>query len=210
VNARSNKAASVVRFRPAVSGRIPFWTTRSPGLDQESVLDLGRCPPVEDATRAVVEFGRDLVERRLIMNPQACYPVLLTAVVIVADWIASDVQRFPYRDSRSSDERAAQAWDSVGLTPSWAPEAQHSTIGALSKPDSTFHPGRWFDLCSGQRWRSQVSAGEPAKRWASSRVQFPSDCGLFPSSRVGITVTTPTWPTTGSAHVHRTLETMAP
>jgi CRISPR-associated endonuclease/helicase Cas3 len=46
--------------------------------------------------------------------------VLLTAGVIVADWIASDAVRFPYEDPRSSAERARAAWTELRLTPPWS------------------------------------------------------------------------------------------
>ncbi len=57
--------------------------------------------------------------RRRPLSPLA--QVLLTAVVIVADWIASDPKRFPYLDRRPAEERAAAAWDDIGLTPPWEP-----------------------------------------------------------------------------------------
>jgi CRISPR-associated endonuclease/helicase Cas3 len=45
--------------------------------------------------------------------------VLLTAVVIVADWLASDEKRFPYGEHKSSRERALKAWRELELMPSW-------------------------------------------------------------------------------------------
>lgn len=45
--------------------------------------------------------------------------VLLTAVVIVADWLASDETRFPYGEPESSRARAARAWRELRLTPAW-------------------------------------------------------------------------------------------
>jgi len=46
---------------------------------------------------------------------------LLTALVIVADWLASDDQRFRYGDHRSSSKRAKQAWDTLAMPPMWTP-----------------------------------------------------------------------------------------
>lgn len=45
--------------------------------------------------------------------------VLLTAVVIVADWLASDEIRFPYGEHESSENRALRAWRELELTPPW-------------------------------------------------------------------------------------------
>jgi len=45
--------------------------------------------------------------------------VLLTAVVIVADWLASDEKKFPYGEHESSENRARRAWNELELTPSW-------------------------------------------------------------------------------------------
>jgi CRISPR-associated endonuclease/helicase Cas3 len=47
--------------------------------------------------------------------------VLLTAVVILSDWLASDETRFPYVDSRPSDERASEAWRQLSLPAPWSP-----------------------------------------------------------------------------------------
>lgn len=56
------------------------------------------------------------------------YPaqVLLTAAVIVADWIASDSDLFPYfpsGEALSATERAARAWDDLDLPVQWRPVA---------------------------------------------------------------------------------------
>ena len=45
--------------------------------------------------------------------------VLLTAVVILADWLASAEERFPYGEHESSENRALRAWQGLELTPSW-------------------------------------------------------------------------------------------
>jgi CRISPR-associated endonuclease/helicase Cas3 len=49
--------------------------------------------------------------------------VLMTAIVILADWLASDETRFPYSDQSSSANRAREAWSSLSLPPAWHPEA---------------------------------------------------------------------------------------
>ncbi|SDQ52639.1 CRISPR-associated helicase/endonuclease Cas3 [Quadrisphaera sp. DSM 44207] len=53
------------------------------------------------------------------------YPaqVLLSAAVIVADWLASNRDLFPYGEHRSSLERAAAAWTDLDLPAQWHPEA---------------------------------------------------------------------------------------
>jgi CRISPR-associated endonuclease/helicase Cas3 len=57
--------------------------------------------------------------------------VLLTAVVILSDWLASDETRFPYWDSRSSDERASDAWSQLSLPAPWSPPLPPSDDAAL-------------------------------------------------------------------------------
>lgn len=49
--------------------------------------------------------------------------VLLTAVVIVADWIASDSDRFPYLEEIDPATRAERGWDGLRLPPPWEPNA---------------------------------------------------------------------------------------
>ncbi|MFE7712802.1 HD domain-containing protein [Streptomyces sp. NPDC057486] len=51
--------------------------------------------------------------------------VLLTALVIVADWIASNADLFPYFSqdvARSSEERVAAAWRGLDLPAPWCPD----------------------------------------------------------------------------------------
>ncbi|MFG2227668.1 CRISPR-associated helicase Cas3' [Streptomyces sp. NPDC048644] len=57
---------------------------------------------------------------RTVVLPQPVQ-VLLTAVVIVADWIASNPDLFPYfpQETRSGQERVAAAWRGLRLTPPW-------------------------------------------------------------------------------------------
>ncbi len=50
-------------------------------------------------------------------TPQA--QVLVTGVVILADWIASDPGRFPYSGNATAHERARAGWRSLELTEPW-------------------------------------------------------------------------------------------
>ncbi len=45
--------------------------------------------------------------------------VLATAIVIVADWLASDSANFPYLDASSTEDRVGTAWQRLNLTPTW-------------------------------------------------------------------------------------------
>ncbi|WP_328380666.1 CRISPR-associated helicase Cas3' (plasmid) [Streptomyces sp. NBC_00440] len=57
---------------------------------------------------------------RAVVLPQPVQ-VLLTAIVIVADWVASNPDLFPYfpQESRSGEERVAAAWRGLRLPPPW-------------------------------------------------------------------------------------------
>lgn len=48
---------------------------------------------------------------------------MITAVVIVADWIASDVDRLPCLDPRPTADRVRHGWRDVGLLPAWSAQA---------------------------------------------------------------------------------------
>lgn len=58
-----------------------------------------------------------LIRRGLSLPARA----LLQAIVILADWIASDSVHFPYLDDRSSTARAMDALADIGLIPPWTP-----------------------------------------------------------------------------------------
>lgn len=45
--------------------------------------------------------------------------VLATAIVIVADWLASDSANFPYLDATSTEDRVGTAWQRLHLIPAW-------------------------------------------------------------------------------------------
>ncbi len=53
------------------------------------------------------------------LNPAA--QVLATALVILADWIASSEDHFPYQQEGDSTQRARRAWRELGLTSVWHP-----------------------------------------------------------------------------------------
>ncbi len=77
--------------------------------------------------RELAEFAVDVSGAREYFSQWRTRPlppraqVLLTATVIVADWIASDSTLFPYVDERSSASRAEAAWRDIGLTSPWQP-----------------------------------------------------------------------------------------
>jgi CRISPR-associated endonuclease/helicase Cas3 len=78
---------------------------------------------------------------RAVRLPQTVQ-VLLTALVIVADWIASNADLFPYfpQDERRTDaERVAAAWRGLDLPPPWradepGAEAQELFAGRFALP----------------------------------------------------------------------------
>ncbi|MFQ6331511.1 CRISPR-associated helicase Cas3' (plasmid) [Nocardia sp. CWNU-33] len=63
--------------------------------------------------------------------------VLLTAAVIVSDWIASNQDLFPLDSARLSDTAAGVAWDELGLAGPWTP--------SVTVPDEGLFRAR-FDL----------------------------------------------------------------
>ncbi|MEU7485070.1 CRISPR-associated helicase Cas3' [Streptomyces sp. NPDC042319] len=70
---------------------------------------------------------------RAVKLPQPVQ-VLLTAVVIVSDWIASNSDLFPYFPQdvpRSNEERIAAAWQGLGLPQPWRPEEPVGTAQEL-------------------------------------------------------------------------------
>ncbi|MFF0479422.1 CRISPR-associated helicase Cas3' [Streptomyces sp. NPDC004284] len=81
------------------------------------------------------EFGvrERLGEWRAVKLPQPVQ-VLLTGLVIVADWIASNPELFPYYPQdvpRSSAERAAAAWRGLDLPASWRPTEPPADVREL-------------------------------------------------------------------------------
>lgn len=56
---------------------------------------------------------------------------LLTAAVVVADWLGSDSDRFPFGDDATSHERAARAFADLKLPPPWHPTEPQDDPDAL-------------------------------------------------------------------------------
>lgn len=47
--------------------------------------------------------------------------ILIEGIVILSDWIASNIELFPFLDDRSSRERARDAWVELAFPPPWVP-----------------------------------------------------------------------------------------
>ena len=56
---------------------------------------------------------------------------LLTAIVVVADWLASNQDYVPYHDELTPADRALVAFDEVALPPPWRPEIPAPDADAL-------------------------------------------------------------------------------
>ncbi|MFC8899483.1 CRISPR-associated helicase Cas3' [Streptomyces cinereoruber] len=94
---------------------------RSPGASRA----VWRRVQTELLDACAVEFGVEdrLEEWRAVRLPQPVQ-VLLTALVIVSDWIASNPEFFPYYPldvPRTGAERAAAAWRGLDLPGAWRP-----------------------------------------------------------------------------------------
>lgn len=70
-------------------------------------------------------------ERTLTPQQQA----ILTAVVIVSDWLASDADRFPLGEHRDPDSHAAQALADLDLPPPWSAASGEDLNGAFAMFD---------------------------------------------------------------------------
>lgn len=57
--------------------------------------------------------------------------VLATAIVIVADWLASDSANFPYLDASSTEDRVGSAWQRLNLIPAWQAVRSSEDINEL-------------------------------------------------------------------------------
>lgn len=64
---------------------------------------------------------RPVLARMMSSPPRPPAQVLLTATVIIADWIASDATRFPHHGGGTSGQRAKAAWRTLALTRPWQP-----------------------------------------------------------------------------------------
>ncbi len=104
---------------------------------------------------AVLEGALDATGARQHLSGWARRPpgepaqVLLTALVILADWLASNTDLFPYTSCDCADERAELAWAQLGLPACWSPAAPDVTLpsfwasrfslpaGAVARPVQT-------------------------------------------------------------------------
>lgn len=99
---------------------------------------------------------RAVLARMIGSPPRPPAQVLLTATVIIADWIASDATRFPHHGGGTSGQRAEEAWRTLALTRPWQPHP----IGSL---DRLFQDR--FDLPAGSAMRPvQRSMAEAARK----------------------------------------------
>lgn len=91
-------------FRPQLLGESTIWRTTQ----------------TEFAAYAASIAGVDQDLHIWATNPlRARSQILITAIVILADWLASSVDLFRYGDPRSSSERAEEAWRNLFLPPAW-------------------------------------------------------------------------------------------
>lgn len=124
-----------------------------------------------------------LLEMLLSSTPQAFAGVLLTAIVIMADWIASNAELFPLVASVDSMDgfrrRAGIAWQRLGL-----PKALRLELDG-SPPDELFHL-RFPALPPGARPNSVQRAAHAAARQADGPalmvIEAPMGCGKTEAS----------------------------
>ncbi|MBD0741907.1 CRISPR-associated helicase Cas3' [Streptomyces sp. CBMA152] len=104
---------------------------RTPGVSE----DLWRQTQAGLLDFCALEFGvaDRLADWGKVKLPQPVQ-VLLSALVIVADWIASNSDLFPYfpdAASRADDERIAAAWRGLDLPEPWHPEVPRESAAEL-------------------------------------------------------------------------------
>lgn len=104
----SPQALREASLRPHFFGESEVWKSAQNELADHAVALAG----IEDDLPALAAHP---------LSPRS--QVLITAIVILADWLASNVDYFPYGDPRSSEERAAAAWAQLGLPSAWQAEA---------------------------------------------------------------------------------------
>ncbi|MGK4584411.1 type I-E CRISPR-associated protein Cse1/CasA [Kitasatospora sp. HPMI-4] len=96
-----------------------------------------------DACTAVYGMREVLPALRTVKLSQPAQ-VLLTAIVIIADWVASNPELFPYypeASSQSEAERTAAAWHGLSLPPPWAPEEPSGAATELIASRFVLPPG---------------------------------------------------------------------
>ncbi len=124
-----------------------------------------------------------LLDRLLSSTPQVFVGVLLTAVVIMADWIASNTELFPLTTSVDSMDglrrRAGVAWQRLGLPKALRLEPDGSPL------DELFHL-RFTTLPAGARPNSVQRAVHAAARQANGPalmvIEAPMGCGKTEAS----------------------------
>ncbi|MCX4993368.1 CRISPR-associated helicase Cas3' [Streptomyces sp. NBC_00568] len=118
-----------------------LYLLRTPGTSRP----LWRCVQDELLDACADEFGvrGRLAEWRTVKLSQPVQ-VLLTAVVILADWIASNPELFPYfpdESRRSGEERVAAAWRGLRLPPPWQPDVPGEDVQELFASRFDLPPG---------------------------------------------------------------------
>ncbi|WP_367431254.1 type I-E CRISPR-associated protein Cse1/CasA [Streptomyces celluloflavus] len=96
-----------------------------------------------DASADVFGVDDRLAHWRGVKLPQPVQ-VLLTAIVIVCDWIASNPDLFPYfpeEHPRSESERVAAAWQGLRLPAPWSPAESHEQAVELFAARFDLPPG---------------------------------------------------------------------
>ncbi len=114
----------VAEHRPNAVG-VGLWATvRSEILDHMADLT------------GVLPLFPTLIQRRLTVRAQA----LCTGIVVLADWLASNQDYFPYHDTLTPEKRAAVALAALDLPEPWAPDLPTLTADELLRarfPDLT-------------------------------------------------------------------------
>ncbi|MBR8740170.1 CRISPR-associated helicase Cas3' [Nocardiopsis sp. MG754419] len=131
------------QFTVIIGGHHGVPPTHSAIMALENHPELLRTPGSADAWRAVQNelldtaarlagVGERLRDWRTVKLPQTAQ-VLLSALVITADWIASNAEYFPYfPGERSADpERTEQAWKLLDLPAQWEPQEPLGTASEL-------------------------------------------------------------------------------
>lgn len=99
--------------------------------------------------------------------------VLLTAIVVVSDWLASNQEYFPYLDPLTPHERAQIAFDEIGLPSPWRP------VRPSDDPNAFFR-ARFPDLgaqCIRSSQKALVEAALVARQAPLLIFEAPMGCG---------------------------------
>ena len=156
---------------------------RSAGLSRESLpSDWQRCR-FELFDWMAAANGIDAISPTW---PQRPIPkrsqTLLTAAVIICDWIASNTRYFPLNTSRQdetvfdADTRAAWAWRAIGIPAPW--RAPHTPEGA-SDATSPDNMRTTYDRLFAKRFRIPDATLRPAQRSAVEAADSMAEPGLM-------------------------------